>query len=299
MVNSLHAEFHYAVIAMVNNFGPTALGVAPQTLKAYTDVAAKEQDCVKRPIRSDYTETLNKLDEQRNELLGAILTHLSLANVSLNETVQASLKQIQREILEQYPISIKREAVMRKTTYIRGLLVDLERIDEDVFKAMGLKEQIAELGRLNTDFDQAYLARNTETNERVAVVVKELRSECNRLYQRVCTEIEYIAGTSDEVIAEISDPTEREKRTAQRTLALNFVTELNRHITHLKAHYFSTKSPALDDGDPEGWDPNGSTADGEADGSTDGTDASDDAGNGTPNPGSNPGGGPTDVTEVF
>ena len=300
MPNALHIEYHYAVLDIVKNFGAAALGIAAKTVENYQAVAEKEQDCVNRSRRSGYTVRLNQLDAQRNTLMEAILKHLSCARASLDETVLAASDEIERTIVEQYPLSYKREAALRKTSYIRGLVEDLKKIDDEVLGKMGVLEQSKALFKANEDFSQCYLARNTETNERNAIVVKELRNECNNYYRRLRLEIEYVAGTSDDELAAIGDPTEREKRTAQRTLACRFIDELNRHITYHKAYYLGSRNTVLDGEDEWDGEDDGTGTDGTgAGGDTDGTDASDDAGNGTPNPGSNPGGGPTDVTEVF
>lgn len=283
MPNEVYVQYHKEVCIHIQNYGTTALGLEATTVKAYEDVIDRAQDYVNHPLRSIYTTRLSDLDSQRNDLLGAILTRLRYARTSADATVQQAVEDIDLQIVERYKLSSKEKPGKNKTALIGGLLMDLEKIDEEALKALGIDALSQKLKTVNDGYEQTYLARNTERRERGKGVMRALRTECDALYRQLCLEADCYASRTDEALAAIGDPTEREKKTAQRTLLRSFVEEMNEHVAHYKAYYLS-RGKATADAAPD----EDTAADGTDDGPTDG-DATDG--------GSRPSG-PTDVTEV-
>ena len=283
MANALHVQFHNAIVRSIENYGTAALGLDEKTAEAYKEAVGQEQDYVNRPLKSPYTERLTTLDRQRDGLVGDVLGRLEHAWASPVATVRDAYGTIKMQILDRYPRSIKSEAAQRESGLIGGLLMDLEKIDEEVLKALGVDALATELKKVNDGFTQAYLARNAERTQEGTGVTLTLRAACDGLYRLLCLQADYLASRRDDVVGAIADATEREKATAQRTLIRRFVAELNEHIAYFKSQYLKRGKGAT-----------AASNEDEAD-SADGNDAS--AGSDADSDGKPTG--PADVTEVF
>ena len=291
MSNDLHVQFHSATVVHVENYGVQALGLEQSTFDDYKAVVEAEQDYVNSSMKSVYTERLAELDAERVELVRHIIARCRYAKSATDATAKAAAGDLKRLIVETYPLMSLKEGGQRKSAFIGGLLVDLEKIDEDALKALGVDTLAAELKKANDSFTQAYWARTTEYEERGLGVMQSLRQQCDELYEDLRTQLNFVASRSDKALAAIADATEREKATAQRTLAIKFVGEQNRHINFYKVQYLKkgTVDATEDDGFADLEDGN------EEDGNGDNTAGDETSGNGA---GSKPTG-PTDVTEVF
>ena len=295
MVNALHVQFHNAIVQSIQNYGIAALGLDEKTAEAYKEAVGKEQDYVNRPLKSLYTERLATLDRQRDGLVGDVLGRLEHAWASPVDAVRDAYETIKIQILDRYPRSIKSEAAQRESGLIGGLVMDLEKIDEEVLKALGVDALAAELKKVNERFTKVYLARNAERTQVGTGVTLTLRAACDGLYRLLCLQVNYLASRTDDVIGTIADASAREKAMAQRILILRFVAELNEHIAYFKTQYLKRgkgATKASDDEEVPGNDASASTGggsdtDSSAKGGSNDTDSS-----GKPT-------GPTDVTEVF
>lgn len=292
MANSLYVQFHVSTVTLVENYGCQALGLVQSTFDEYKAVVEEERDYVNRTLTSPYTERLAELDSRRVELTRYILAKCRYAKISADATVQAAAGDLHRLIVKPYPLKALREGGQTKAAVIGGLLVDLEKIDGEVLKALGIDVLAKELQTVNDSFTQAYLARNAEYEERGIGTMQGLREQGDRLYEALCLQLTFTANRSDKELAAIDDSTGRERATAQRTLAARFMGELNQHIKFYKAQYLNRGTGAAGDVD-DGL----AGLEDEADGNGGSTDTGGATSAGSDTGGSKPTG-PTDVTEV-
>ena len=247
MPNTLHAEFHSAVVGQIERLGADRIGLEPDVVRSYAEVVRQEIARATTTRKSAYTAHMWELDRQRNGLLGAILTRLRYARTSPDEAVQAAWPDIEREIVSAYPCSIKRRGAQAKSGLIGALLADLGHIDAAALRALGVDQLAEELRRVNTEHNQAYLRRNRELNERDTGVMPRLRAEADRLYRRLCVEATYVAGRSDEALRAQGDAGACAEATRRREVARHFVGELQKHINYYKAYYhLRRRTPAAD-----------------------------------------------------
>ena len=290
MSAALHVQFHTAVLTHIENQGSATAGLDKTLVEAYKQAIAEEQDYVNRPLASPYTARIQELDQTRDALVDDILGRLRGARVSPDATAKAAYASLKLQILDRYPATMKAENYQRETALIQGLLVDLEKVDEQVLKALGLDALTAELTTVNQRFTKVYLARNTERVEQGATDLVRLRSAVDDLYAQLAAQLTYIANRSDAALAAL-EGTEQEKASALRLTARRALAELNEHIAYYKTHYLGGKPTAAD----EATDGSATGGDGTDDDTSDGDDGSakDDASGGKPSTG------PTDVTEVL
>ena len=294
MSNDLHVQFHSATVVHVENYGVKALGLEQSTFDEYKAVVEAEQDYVNHTMKSLYTERLAELDAERVELVRHIIARCRYAKSATDATAKAAAGELKRLIVNTYPLKTLKEGGQRKSAFIGGLLVDLEKIDEEALKALGVDTLAAALKKANDGFTKVYWARTSEYEERGLGVMLSLRTQCDELYEDLCTQLNFVANRSDKALEAIADPAEREKASAQRIQAIKFVGEQNRHINFYKVQYLkkgtvdATEDDVfadLEDGSEEAGDGN-------------------DNGDTTPGNGADGGAGskptgPTDVTEVF
>lgn len=250
----------------------------------YKAVVEEAQDYVNRSLTSPYTKQLAALDAQRVELMRYIVAKCRYAKSSLDPTVKTASDDLQRLIVKTYPLDVLKEGGQRKAAVIGGLLMDLEKLNPQVLKTLGIDALAEELQTVNDKFTQAYLSRNVEYVRRGSGVMQRLREQCDLLYDALCLQVTFVANRSDEELAVIADSAEREKATAQREVARSFVDRQNQHIKYYKAQYLNRGTAGTSDDDylaPDEMDEAGETRDEEH-----------------TEPGGTPSG-PTDVTEVI
>lgn len=287
-----HVAFHTLVHTQINNAGTKALGLDEAEVTPYKQAIDVEQDWVNVAYGSEYTARMEQLDAERKAVAQDILYRLTYSKYSPTAGVSEAFEANKSQILNRYKGIAALDYSARSGT-IDGLLVDLEKLDEDVLKALGIDALKQQLTRANESFVQCFLSRNAQRAGLVSTLA-EARKATDAIYAELFASVVGLANLSDAYLESVSDATTKEKMQANRTLTRRFIDELNEIISYFTAQYLkygTKKAGASEDpaADGDAW-PDGDEGAAGDDGGDDGSGSGSGSGAGT---------GPTDVTEVF
>ena len=239
LTNPLHVAFMNTIIAILNDFGAGRLGLKESLLDSFTKTVGEEQLIVNRSRASMHTKELDAYDAQRDNYFRAVIYKLKALLYEDHmeaEVSRETMKIIEVNLLNVYPISIFSDPVQVQTAKISGFIADVNRLIEPYIETIGIQKDLQELKKANELYAQAYISRVAERSESVSAA--ECRAKSEALYTQC---VYYIGGRANEFIDEEVD--EMAKMEIEK--CADCLSKLNQAIKEFKWKYNST-SPDVD-----------------------------------------------------
>jgi len=185
--NDAHFQFHTEFRDLVAKHTPSALKIAP-LWGAYLPHYGREDEALKRIVKSALTRQIQEADAARDEAFSALAeTHSAACKHFVAERREAALRL--RVVFETYG-NVAKKPLNEETSAVYNLVQDLqgERYAVDS-GAAGISEWVSELSRRNVAFEELMKRRFEETGDRCDIVLKSERAELDGAYKRIVARI--------------------------------------------------------------------------------------------------------------
>lgn len=181
-----HLMFHQEVLRYIGQATPAELKIETQAplYEAEVDV---EQTVVNRPSSQRYTEQLAEADSQRDDAVSVFQGVVKAQTRSVMPEKKEAALQL-RSVLSPYN-DVAREAYMKETAAIRGLLATLKNEkNKSLVTQLHLDDEIVAIEETNGEFEILYEKSQEDAQMRLeleSIDTKELRSRVDTLYQGI------------------------------------------------------------------------------------------------------------------
>lgn len=242
--NPLHVSFMNSAIALVNEHDAGRLGLKEALYESFTKAVAAEQLIVSRTRASEHTKELEAYDKKRDNYFRAITYKLRaiICETHLESQLPKDVAEtIQTRLLNVYPMGVITDPSAVKSAKIAGFIADIDQYIKQYVEIIGIKDDVTELSKANTLFEQAYIGRVSERAQDVKAA--DCRNTSEALYTQC---VYYIGGRANEFV----DETTEELDKAQIAECRVCLDELNQLIKEYKWKYSNSdtsKDPDEDD----------------------------------------------------
>ena len=195
ITNAYHVAFFSTFRAIINEHGAERLNLPEEIVDEFSDLLDAEQIVVNRSRASGLTAEMLTYDRQRDNFFRIVFYKLKAASLS-TDTVKLPaevVNTITTHLVKVYPISIVDDAYHVETAKINGLLADIERLIKPYVETIGIDNDIKELAKANTLFEQGYIGRVSERAQ--SENTKELRANTEQLYFMLINHLNMNANT--------------------------------------------------------------------------------------------------------
>ena len=233
LTNAYHVAFFSTFLAIIQRHIVATLGLPSALVDEFAGKVSAEQDAVNKAMASTYSIEMAEQDTQRDNYFRAVWYKLKAAVLSGAPTIPvAVVNQIQTDFINVYPLSIVSDPVQVETAKIKGFIADIESQLEAYTETLGIDADLTKLKLANSSFEQSYISRVNERSQ--SDNTRALRSETEKSYVLVATNLQMIANTRSTEEAEIAKATEC-------GIAID---ELNQLIAEFKSKNSSTPMPS-------------------------------------------------------
>lgn len=182
--NAEYTQFLSNVVLFATKATPAKLGVEDQLFSAFKDNVAKLTEFIKQTSASKETAVLENLDQERDSLVGYILTNIKNERKS---PVKARKEAAVALYLVTKPYNgIQKMPNRQETQHIESLLTDLSRSENTAhLTTLGLTEAISTLNTTNQEYKKLTADRTEAKVLLPTENAKQIRLATNEQYQEI------------------------------------------------------------------------------------------------------------------
>ena len=185
--NHAHFQFMMAVVALILETNPNRLGI-----KALFDVfqmfVNKEDDALKKIVKSEYTEKIKLADKERDRVYQCITTIVKALLKHFNDDAVKAAKRLQM-VIEAYGKRLTQLSLNEQTSAIYNILQEFNGKYAPDVELLRMTEMVVELERTNKAVDALITERNNETAARNPETMKEARADSDKSYLDIVNRI--------------------------------------------------------------------------------------------------------------
>lgn len=201
--------------------------LALSAIKTEFDAAFSELEvAIKATRKSQHTQKLNKLAQQRDSLLMSYFSH---CKVYKNFPVEHKAQAAQRLLLlnEKYSKEPKRTSSREKTALVRVLISELATPEmSTALTTIGASEWIDQLKKINNDFDMLHSDRTQEQGAIETGWAKTARTKMQEVFTRLTQRINgFIIVGDEEKYKKLSNSINEEVKRVTQTRNTNTIKE--------------------------------------------------------------------------
>jgi len=181
--NDTHFQFHTELRDLVEAENPETLGIKA-LFDTYKALYAREDEALKKIIKSSLTEDIAAADAARDKIYGNIVKLISVMSEHFNPNIAAAGKRI-KVVLDTYG-NVSRKTLVDQTSAIYNLLqeLNLPRFSEDRIN-VSINPWLNELKNCNEDFEALMKKRVKEEAFRTDINMKDARRELDAAYYAI------------------------------------------------------------------------------------------------------------------
>jgi hypothetical protein len=184
--NDEHFQFHTEVKDLALDFDPDKLRIKPQ-FESYLIVYAREDECIKKILKSDVTEKRLEADRHRDTLFRGFVDAVKSGLHHFDPTVTDAANRL--SILLKTYGNLARKPYNEETSAIYNLVQDLKGKYAPDVTIVNLDKWVTELEVRNQAFEALMQVRFTEIDERIELKTKEERIQLDLIYHDITKHI--------------------------------------------------------------------------------------------------------------
>ena len=181
-----HYQYHTDVVKLIVEANPGRLGIAV-LFDVYKLALAREDDALKRIVKSEYTEQIKDADKKRDTIYISIKKIVKTALKHYNKDVVAAAKRLMI-LIETYE-KVTSIAYREQTSAIYNILQEFNGKYADDIALLRIPEMVAELEVANKSVEELMDIRSHENAQKNTDTMKEVRAETDAAYDSIVERI--------------------------------------------------------------------------------------------------------------
>jgi hypothetical protein len=193
--NDEHFQFHTEFKDLVIDFNPDTLRIkAP--FEDYLSVYAREDECIKKIVKSDVTKKRMEADRQRDTLFRGLADAVKSGLNHFDPRVTDAANRL--SILLTTYGNLAQKPYNEETSAIYNLVQDLQGNYASDVSMVGLDKWVMELEARNQAFEALMQVRFEEIDTRIEFKTKEERSKLDTIYHDITKRINALSLIEDD-----------------------------------------------------------------------------------------------------
>jgi hypothetical protein len=181
--NDEHLQLQAEFRDLIAKHGAEALKIKPQ-FDAYTRLYDREDEALKKIIKSEYTAKIHEADKARDDIYIGMEEMTTAASRHFNPDVRAAAARL-KIVFDTYG-DVANKSLDGETSAIYNILQELQGEYASDAAAIGITQWAAELKTRNNAFEALVKERDSEGASRTNIVMKEARKAIDLAYKQIC-----------------------------------------------------------------------------------------------------------------
>jgi hypothetical protein len=186
MRNDAHFQFFTEFRDLAAAEGPEKLKIKP-LLDAWAALYLREDEALKKIIKSEYTAKIQEADKARDEIFSGMVEITRASLKHYDETARAAAGRL-KIVLDTYK-NIDKKTVNEQTSAVTNLLQELKGKYAPDTAAVGVDGWAAELETRNNALGALIRERFDESASKSDIVLKEARAQVDKQYRTIAERI--------------------------------------------------------------------------------------------------------------
>jgi hypothetical protein len=205
--NPMHTEVHTKILAYIDNYGITSLGLDKKTVEEYRASIAKQQEYINHSYASALTPQIASARTLRNNWYTYIRKTIEASEYSPVTSRQTAYNTLQSKLLSVYPSISGMTDGQSATAQIRGFVQEAQNEYKAQIELFSLTDAVSTLADCNEDFAKKYALRNTERAELVPSEMAKTRVATDALYRTLSYIIQgnALSEPEDEALQKVAE----------------------------------------------------------------------------------------------
>ena len=197
--NAEYLQFMKDVLQIINQEDIEQLLISTEVNDLTTQVA-EINTIFKQSLASDLTKDIASLNKRRNYAYKGMRAMLASYKYHYDTTLSTAAASL-FDVFSFYDQGKSKTSYQKLTVLLDSLIDDLETKTElqEFVTLFGITDWVNELKNANTDFKNLYIERVSERVENPIRNIRDLRTECNELYNKLFIKIGAYGVTSETV----------------------------------------------------------------------------------------------------
>ena len=180
--NSANFQFHVAAAALITEFDPNKLGVAP-LFATYQTAVEREDEAYKKIAKSEFTAQIEDADKARDKVYSNITAIIKTTLKHHNPDVVAAAKRL-KIVIDTYG-KINQKSYNEQTGDVYNILQEFRGKYAADIELIRIPELVDELERTNKAVDALITERDVETAAKNPETMKEARADSDAAYHAI------------------------------------------------------------------------------------------------------------------